>query len=645
MDNADKNNSDVMNNAADNIRCSSRIAEIEDQLAGLPRGSLVYKIIKGKSQPYLQWNENGRTRSRYIKLAERERILAELDVKRKLREELKTLKEEKTYAAYNETIQSVPMRYAMRESGAGYALHFRMNVICGNELLKMTTSVKGMKRRDCFSGLEKYVHGNYPGRICLLYGLRRTGKTTLLFQLADSLTMKELSKTAYIKARVTDTMADINHDLRLLSEEGYSCVLVDEVTLMEDFIDSAALFSDVYSMMGMKLILSGTDSLGFWFTETQELYDRAFMIHTTYIPFHEYSRLLNINSIDEYIRYGGTLRRGETDFDDEDIMAPDAAFRDDESTRRYIDTAICRNIQHSLACCRNGEYFRHLRDLYEAGELTGAINRIIESMNHRFLISTLVKTFKSHDLGSAAEMLRKQPEASKRTYILDRIDRDAVTERLMQMLDIRNKEDQSVGITQTHVNEIKEYLRALDLIKDLPSETTVSDGEPEEYVIFTQPGMRYSQAQALVHILIKDRIFSSFSLRERELACECILEDVRGRMMEDIVLFETARSLSYDKHAFKLYFARNEFDMLIYDSQSGTCEAYEIKHSAERTPNQYRTLISEEVRAATERIYGKIMRRCVIYRGTDIPPEENNGVEYINVERYLSLLSFAGHRY
>ena len=52
---------------------------------------------------------------------------------------------------------------------------------------------------------------------------------------------------------------------------------------MRDFIDSAALFSDVFAAMGMKIILSGTDSLGFWLAMDQELYDRAKPIHTTFI--------------------------------------------------------------------------------------------------------------------------------------------------------------------------------------------------------------------------------------------------------------------------------------------------------------------------------------------------------------------------
>ena len=602
----------------------TRIAEIERQLTELPAGYLVYKKIKGKEQPYLQWMENGRTVSKYIKISEREEVLRKIALKKSLQEELKKLREA------NPTADPGGVS---AETGAE---PFRTHVLRGEELLLLTSSVRDYQKRDCFSLLHKYVRGKYPGKVCLLYGLRRTGKTTLLFQMLNDLSSEELSRAVYIKARTTDCMSDMNHDLKILASSGYRYVFLDEVTLMDDFIDGAALFSDVYAMMGMKLVLSGTDSLGFWFTLSQELYDRAFLVHTTYIPFHEYSRVLGIRDLDEYICYGGTLRMGETDFDDEDLLSPEASFRDDESTRRYIDTAICRNIQHSLACCRDGQYFRHLRELYEAGELTGAINRIIESMNHQFLISTLTKAFKSHDLGSAAELLRKQADPEKRTDILDRIDREAITRKLMEMLEIRNREDQTIGITKAHVEEIKEYLKALDLVVDLPSETTAAGSTPSEYVVFTQPGMRYSQAQALVHVLMKDPLFSSFSLRERDLACERILEDVRGRMMEDIVLLETSRALPKDRRAFKLIFARSEFDMVIVDKTGYTCEAYEIKHSTEAVPRQYRTLLSSEECAAAEHIYGPITRKCVIYRGkTQLM---DNGIQYMNVEEYLERL-------
>lgn len=102
----------------------------------------------------------------------------------------------------------------------------------------------------------------------------------------------------------------------------------------------AAVFSDTYAAAGMKIVLSGTDSLGFWFALDEELYDRARMIHTTVIPYAEFRRVLGIRDIDEYIRFGGLMKVGETAFDDEDARREDASFRDDESTRRRF--AHCR---------------------------------------------------------------------------------------------------------------------------------------------------------------------------------------------------------------------------------------------------------------------------------------------------------------
>ena len=596
---------------------NKRIMELENEIAILPQGSINIKKINGKEQPYLQWTENGKSKSKYIKKNEREEIFASVERRKQLQEELREIKK-------LEVVDTpVPTK-------------FETSVVIGNRLLAMTKGVRNMKERDCFKQLQKYLNSDATDRVCLVFGLRRTGKTTMLRQAVLKMTTEQASKTAYIKAKGTDTMAAMNRDLEKLLELGYENVFIDEVTLMEDFIDSAALFSDIYATQGMKIVLSGTDSLGFWFALHQELYDRAITIHTTFIPFREHSRLLGIDSIDEYIRYGGTLRAGELDFDDEDVNAEDASFRDDESTRRYIDTAICKNIQHSLSCCQDGGYFRHLQSLYEAGELTGAINRIIEDMNHRFLIRILINKFKSHDLGSAADVLRRERDPERRNDILDRIDKDAVTKRLMDLLEIRNREDQSIGITNAHVEEIKEYLKALDLIVDVPSETIIPSAEPLENIIFTQPGMRYCQAQALVHSLAKDELFASLSEKEKTMVSECILEEVRGRMMEEIVLLETFKSAKKNKRVFKLTFSVGEFDMVIYDSKENTCECYEIKHSVQIVPSQTKYLIDEEKLNQTSKRFGKISKRCVLYRGEDTVLE--NGIEYRNVEAYLKEL-------
>lgn len=482
--------------------------------------------------------------------------------------------------------------------------------------------------------LEDYLYSGESDRVCLVFGLRRTGKTTMLRQAIARMNKEDLSRTTYIKARRSDTMAMMNRDLKKLFDAGFRYVFIDEVTLMRDFIDSAALFSDVFAAMGMKIVLSGTDSHGFWLAMDQELYDRAKPIHITFIPYREYSRLLGIDSIDEYIRYGGTLRAGELAFDDEDVNAQDASFRDDESTRRYIDTAICKNIQHSLACYEAGGHFRHLYALYEAGELTSAINRIIEDMNHRFLLSVLTDDFQSHDLRLTASNLRKERDPEKRTEILDHIDTESVTQRLMELLDIRNKEEQSIGITDTHIQEIKEYLSALELIVNCPIETADPGARSVEHILFTQPGMRYCQAQALVHSLMKDETFSVSSEFEKTQTAGRILEEVRGRMLEDIVLLETMKAADRGHRVFKLQFAAGEFDMVIYHEKENCCEIFEIKHSDKQVPAQYRHLADQEKCDKTERRFGPIRGRYVLYRGEDAALE--NGVQYRNVERYLN---------
>ena len=70
-----------------------------------------------------------------------------------------------------------------------------------------------------------------------------------------------LEKTAYIKAKTTDNMSILTKDLNKLHNSGYKYVFIDEITLLSDFINTAAVLSDI--LMGMKIVVSGTDSLGF----------------------------------------------------------------------------------------------------------------------------------------------------------------------------------------------------------------------------------------------------------------------------------------------------------------------------------------------------------------------------------------------
>ncbi len=590
---------------------------LEERIKELPKGYISKKNIHGKTQHYLQWKENGKVKSKYIRDEELQELQNQIEERKRLQSRLKEKK-----AKY--------MANGKRKT------KYKTNVVTGKNLLQLIEPVRGLEKRDIFENIIRYLYGNERTRVCAVYGLRRTGKTTMLFQAIADMSEENFEKCAYIKARTTDQIDMITDELSKLREEGYQYVFIDEVTLMKDFIDSASLFSDIYVQMGMKIVLSGTDSLGFWFAHDNELYDRVRMIHTTFIPYKEYSRILGIDSIDEYIRYGGTFRAGEIDFDDEDLMMEDASFRDDESTRRYIDTAISKNIQHSLECFEFGHYFRNLYDLYDAGELTSAINRIIEDMNHRFVLKVITKDFKSSDYGVTAHNLRTEKDEEKRTDILDLIDRGTITKRMMEILDIRNKEKQTVPITQSHVILIKSYLEALDLIEKCPIETGELDVEAEERILFTQPGMRYCQAQALVHAVLEDDEFKQLPDKEKSYVTERILEEVRGRMMEDIILLETTKALGKNYKVFKLQFRTGEFDMVIRDKNNNTCAIYEIKHSKEYVREQGRHLMDEKKLGLTTPRYGSLVGRFVLYLGENMDSED--GIAYCNVEEFLKNL-------
>lgn len=582
-----------------------RVAELEQQISALPAGSITKKTVNGKEYFYHRWTENKKRREMYIPADELEDFRAQIERRKELERELKALKKQ------------LPKEKSVNTSA------FTTNVRTGEALRTFSASVRKYRKRECFRQLHDYIYGEQHDKVFILYGLRRTGKTTMIRQIFVEMSDAELSKAAFIQITARDTLADVNRDLKALEEQGFRYVFLDEVTLMEDFIEGAALFSDVFAACGMKIVLSGTDSLGFLFTEDEQLYDRCILLHTTFIPYREFESVLGIHGIDEYIRFGGTMSLGGVHYNET------STFASKKSADEYVDTAIARNIQHSLRCYQYEGHFRHLRDLYDRNELTSAINRVVEDINHRFTLEVLTQDFKSHDLGISASNLRR--DRQNPTDILDRIDLAAVTESLRELLEIRNKAEQTVKLEDIHAAEIKEYLDLMDLTQEIDVLHLPDVSTKSSRTVIAQPGLRYAQADALIRSLLLDETFSALSLPERTAVQERILSEIRGRMLEDIVLLET-KLANPKKQVFVLQFPVGEFDMVVFDPVAGSCQIFEIKHSAEIVPQQYRHLIDKEKCAQAEHRYGPITGKTVLYRGKNRVIE---GIQYQNVEEYL----------
>lgn len=559
------------------------IAEIEREIAILPEGSITKKKIRDKEYYYHRITRNGKRVEKYIDFKDVSELKDRIDRRKKLEKDLKELKK-----------QIIPEKATTKEEH----LEFKTTVRTGSRLRAQIAVTKKYKKRECIRELRDYVFGSQTDKVFVIYGLRRTGKTTMIRQILTELPETEFRKAAFIQVRSRDTLEDIDEDLRLLETKGFKYVFIDEVTLMEDFIEGAALFSDIYASSGMKIVLSGTDSLGFAFSKEEQLYDRCIMMHTTFISYREFEEVLGIKGIDEYIRYGGTMSLSGVNYNE------DAIFASARSAEEYIDTAIAKNIQHSLKMYEYGGHFRSLLDLYEKGELTNVINRVVENINHSFTRRVVERTFKSHDIAVTASNL------------------------------LRDREEQSIQIEDYHMAQIEEYLTLLDLIMKIDLESLPEVNRKESVTVITQPGMRYAQANAIVSNLLLDAKFSELSLVERQRILDRLLSEIRGRMMEDIVLLET-KIAHPEKKVFKLQFAVGEFDMVVFDPKELNCKIYEVKYSKEQVPEQSRHLKDEEKCAMTSHRYGEITGKYVIYRGESGSLE---GIQYLNVEDYLKSL-------
>ena len=569
----------------------ARIAEIEREVAVLPVGGVSKKNVHGKVYYYHRITQNGKRMEKYVKAEDVDELKSNIEKRKKLEKELKKLK------------QHMP-----KEKN----LDFKTKVIVGNRLKSLVSITRNYKKRECIQMLRDYIFKDIDDKVFILYGLRRTGKTTLIRQIILELSESDFNKAAFIQVTSKDSLSDIDEDLRLLEKNGYKYVFLDEVTLMEDFIEGSSLFSDIYASSGMKIVLSGTDSLGFAFSKEEQLYDRCIMLHTTFIPYREFENVLGIYGIDEYIRYGGTMSLGGINYN------ASTPFSNIKDTEEYINTWIAKNIQHSLKMYQYGGHFRQLLDLYEKGELTNVINRVVEDMNHRFTKSVVERITANNLLGDR----------------VDSLNLDKVTLGIKNMLDILNKEEQSVDISDVHMTQIKEYLAILDLIKEIDLEYLPEVNQKSKIIVVTQPGLRYAQAEAIVENLLLDEKFQELDIQKRTRILERLLSEIRGKMMEDIVLLET-KLAKKDKHVFKLQFPIGEFDMVVQDPKTLSCEIYEIKYSKERACEQYRHINDEEKCAMTTHRYGNITGRYVIYRGENT---EMDTIQYLNVEDYLKSL-------
>lgn len=77
---------------------------------------------------------------------------------------------------------------------------FRTDVMLGENLKSYVQTVANYKKRSLYKNICDYVYGDVRDRVFILYGLRRTGKTTLIRQVIAEMNDENFLKTAFIRS-------------------------------------------------------------------------------------------------------------------------------------------------------------------------------------------------------------------------------------------------------------------------------------------------------------------------------------------------------------------------------------------------------------------------------------------------------------
>lgn len=521
---------------------------------------------------------------------------------------------------------------------------YRTNVRFGVSLQNRAKSVSSLNTRYLLNDLNKYLYSDlsvntpYYGKVCALYGLRRTGKTTMMLQSILGMTNEQFNKTAWIDVTEEDNMASLYLDLQKLNEQGYKYIFIDEITKVEQFVRVSSLLSDEFAISGIHIVLTGTDSLGIYLSQRGELFDRSISIHTTYIPYYEYTHLFPNATAEDYIVEGGLLSKSGIN------------YNRDENFKEYVDSAIAENIQHSLSKLKDKGDLGALYLIHSRGELTNVINRVIEDKNHEFLLDAILKNFESHDIGVLHHYISDVKDNDILSYSAD-MNVENLSEQIKKDLKILNYNELKYGLTENELAQIENYLYELDFFDDVKYCTVSKEFSISDNPVVVQPCIRYNQAKSALKALYNDPKFVKLSGDKQEFIYNKLLSDIKGRMLEEIVLLNVTRSLSdcfvsqfrfyeYRKSPFK----NGEYDMVIRNKKNETF-IFEIKHSSEVEYNkQTKHLLDTEKLDWLKENGFKVKEKVVLYNGKTLD-KDDNGVIYLNVSEFLEELKVYDRNY
>ncbi len=199
-------------------------------------------------------------------------------------------------------------------------------------------------RRDLFHDIVKTIGTR---QITALYGLRRTGKSTLLFQAMQELMRGGVKPERVLYFSFDERVAGIRDILSAYSglhgldlEKGPYYVFFDEVQKLEDWQNKLKVFYDMYP--NMRFYVSGSSHLGLSRRGAESLGGRIRFLKLEPLSFREWLALNGLSA--EKPALHGKELRGHFDWYMKTPFPEIAAEREDLLIRKYIDEFIISRI-------------------------------------------------------------------------------------------------------------------------------------------------------------------------------------------------------------------------------------------------------------------------------------------------------------
>lgn len=287
-----------------------------------------------------------------------------------------------------------------------------------------------MVKRDSY--LKRLIHNMWNGEVKVITGIRRCGKSVMLFDLfyeyllsqgvpEDHILKFELDQRRYYKYRNPITLCEYVEDAICDKKEEKFYLFIDEVQYTTKVVDeeNGGITVTIYDMLNelkayrnLDVYVTGSNSKGLSNDIATEFRGRATQIHVYPLSFEEYYSHVKGDekkALDTYMLYGGMPRL--------------LALEDEKDKKDYL-TSLFREVYIRDIVERNkieredilGDILNFLASQISSLTNPTNISNALTSMKNEKISSTLVANYVQHTIDSFLISMAKRYDVKGKTH-------------------------------------------------------------------------------------------------------------------------------------------------------------------------------------------------------------------------------------